>query len=173
MNNKEKILSSRQEDYTIDEHLEESDVIGIVSILQATKVFSETEVNLAKQEIEETILYGEEVTESKYFTIKDSLGNLIAYASYCPIPITLECWLLDWIAVHPDEQGKGYATKLITAVEDSVRKMKGKYLFIESSSLPESEPIRLCHAKNNFNEIARLPDFYKPGDDKIIYRKIL
>jgi hypothetical protein len=44
-------------------------------------------------------------------------------------------------------------------------------VLIETSSQPRYEPTRQFYLRLDYREVARVPDFYKPGDDRIIYAK--
>jgi ribosomal protein S18 acetylase RimI-like enzyme len=46
-------------------------------------------------------------------------------------------------------------------------------LIVDTSSLPEFESTRNFYRKNGYTEEARIREFWKAGDDKIIYRKSL
>jgi hypothetical protein len=59
------------------------------------------------------------------------------------------------------------------AAEQEIRKAKGRLALIETSSTPAYEKTRRFHLGLGYKVIARIPDFYSPGDDKIILQKRL
>jgi ribosomal protein S18 acetylase RimI-like enzyme len=44
---------------------------------------------------------------------------------------------------------------------------------IETSSQPKYLPTRKFYEKLGYREMARIPDFYRPGDDRVIFGKYL
>lgn len=158
---------------TLRSQLRSGDAKKIEQLLAGTGVFSEEEVALGAELAKECIESGSEQSGYHFILLENEGGEVKAYANYGPIPITEKCWDFYWMAVEPESQGKGYASLLTQAVFEEVLTKGGRQIFAEVSSLPASEPIRRCHAKNGFERMAVFEDFYKEGDAKIIYRKIL
>jgi ribosomal protein S18 acetylase RimI-like enzyme len=46
-----------------------------------------------------------------------------------------------------------------------------RLLIIETSSLPRYEAARQLYCRHHYREVARIPDFYADGDDRVIYAK--
>jgi hypothetical protein len=44
---------------------------------------------------------------------------------------------------------------------------------VETSSQPKYERTRSFYLRLGYREVSRIPDFYKPGDDRISYVKYL
>jgi ribosomal protein S18 acetylase RimI-like enzyme len=78
---------------------------------------------------------------------------------------------LYWMAVSPHHQGKGYGRKLVEWLETRVREIGGRLIIIETSSTPKYEPTRRFYLGLNYPEVARIPDYYQDGDDRVIYVK--
>ena len=57
------------------------------------------------------------------------------------------------------------------AEEEHVRREGGRLIVIETSSTEKYEPTRRFYLGLNYTEVARIPDFYGPGDGRIIYTK--
>ena len=55
----------------------------------------------------------------------------------------------------------------------AVRQMGGERLVLETSGRPDYERSRRFYERAGFTVHGRIPDFYKPGDDCIIYCKML
>ncbi|MEG5000657.1 hypothetical protein [Microcoleus sp. B4-D4] len=49
----------------------------------------------------------------------------------------------------------------------------GRVLLVETSGLPEFDRVRSFYRKCGYDEKARIRDFCKAGDDKIVYRKAI
>jgi hypothetical protein len=54
-----------------------------------------------------------------------------------------------------------------------IKKMKGKNIWIETSSRKDYDTTRAFYEKLNYIIAAELKDFYAPGDHKVIYHKPL
>lgn len=82
-------------------------------------------------------------------------------------------WNLYLRAVHPDRQGQGHGTLLLRHVEQELRARGERVLLVETSGLPNFERTRAFYRKCGFEPEACIRDFYKAGEDKIIFRKAL
>ena len=80
---------------------------------------------------------------------------------------------LYWIAVDPTEQGRGIAHALDEAVTDAVRREGGRWILAETSSTAPYEPARRFYLRRGYTLIERIPDFYRPGDDRLTFGKRL
>jgi ribosomal protein S18 acetylase RimI-like enzyme len=85
---------------------------------------------------------------------------------------------LYWIAVDPNWHGRGAGSLLVEYVEQQVCQMTtsaegARLLIIETSSLPRYEAARRLYLRHHYREVARIPDFYAEGDDRVIYAKRL
>ncbi|WP_206816887.1 GNAT family N-acetyltransferase [Chroococcus sp. FPU101] len=106
-----------------------------------------------------------------WITYEDSQPVGVAY--YAPEPFTYGTWNLYFIAVHPDRQGEGLGGKLLHYVEQMLTARGERILLVETSGRPSFERTRAFYRKNGYDEEARIREFYKAGDDKIIFRKAL
>ncbi len=59
------------------------------------------------------------------------------------------------------------------AAEADIKKAQGRLAIIETSSTPQYEKTIRFHLGNGYKVIGRIPDFYTPGDDKLIMLKRL
>jgi ribosomal protein S18 acetylase RimI-like enzyme len=103
----------------------------------------------------------------------ETSGILRSYACFGKASLTLRSWYLYWICVHPDVAGTGVAQALERAVADSVRRAGGDKLVLEASGRPDQERARRFYQRAGFNVAGRIPNFYGPGDDCVIYCKPL
>jgi ribosomal protein S18 acetylase RimI-like enzyme len=95
----------------------------------------------------------------------------LAYAA--PERMTEGTWNLLLIAVHPQSQAMGIGTRLTREVEARLAAAGARLLLVETSGLPEFAPTRGFYARRGYAEEARIRDFYRAGEDKIIFRKAL
>jgi hypothetical protein len=54
-----------------------------------------------------------------------------------------------------------------------LKKQGGRLLLVETSELADFQRTRSFYHKYGYDEEARIRDFYKAGDDKIVCRKVL
>jgi ribosomal protein S18 acetylase RimI-like enzyme len=102
------------------------------------------------------------------------VGGLVrAYACFSKAVLTVGSWYLYWICVHPAWQRAGVGRELQAAVEDAIRRAGGERIVVETSGRPDYERARRFYLRGGFTEVGRIPGFYKPGDDCVLYCKLL
>ncbi len=142
-----------------------------MKILQNTPEFKPSEVVVAEEVIDS---YLNDPISSGYYTLIAEADSAIAgYISYGPTPLTEGTWDIYWMAVSAEKQGRGIGGALMAHAEDKIREARGRLVIIETSSQPEYEKTRRFHLSHGYEVIARIPDFYTPGDDKLILQKRL
>ena len=100
-------------------------------------------------------------------------GAVAGYACFGATPLTQGTYDLYWIAVDPKLHGAGVGRALMRATEDAVRAEGGRLLLIETASKPSYDKTRAFYLAWGCSEVARVPDFYAIGDDKVIYARTL
>jgi ribosomal protein S18 acetylase RimI-like enzyme len=58
-------------------------------------------------------------------------------------------------------------------VEDRIKEMGGKRIYVETSSREQYRPTRSFYSRCGYQKEATLKNFYSPGDDKVIYLRVL
>jgi len=108
--------------------------------------------------------------ESGYcFVVAEIEGRVAGYACFGRTPCTDGTWDLYWIAVDPAHYGAGIGWTLMRAAEDAIRAERGRMVVIETASKPAYDRTRAFYVKYGCREVARVPDFYAVGDDKVVY----
>jgi ribosomal protein S18 acetylase RimI-like enzyme len=93
---------------------------------------------------------------------------------YCAAErMTNQTWNLLLIAVHEAAQGTGVASRLTERLEAVLIGQGGRVLLVETSSLPDFDRTRAVYRKLGYVEVARIPDFYAAGEDKVVFWKSL
>ena len=143
----------------------------VETILRATRVFREDEIRVGLEVLDSYLANPEQdYTALGAFTPG---GELLGFSIHGPTPCTLGTWDLYWIAVSPEAQGLGVGSVLLKEVEGRLARSNARLLVIETSSRPEYDPTRAFYLKRGYREVARVPDFYEVGDDRVIYAKNL
>jgi len=147
------------------------DVGRVRSLVASTGFFSAAEVDIAGELVTERLTKG--LRSGYHFVLAERGAGLVAYACYGPIDGAQDSFDLYWIAVSPDEQGKGLGTHVYARAEAAMRKAGAKRIYADTSSSDRYAATRGFYKRMGFAEQARLPDFYAPGDGKVIYVRAL
>lgn len=147
--------------------LKKEDRDEIYYILNSCNVFTEKEINVA-MELIDLNLSG---SPDYIVEVLSDGEKIMGYVCYGENPVAYGVWDLYWICIDPEEQGRGYGEMLVKRVEEVIREKGGRSIFIETSSLPSYERARNFYEKLGFKIVATIKDYYKVGDNKIIYRK--
>ncbi len=143
----------------------------IAELVAATGFFSSDEIVIAVELLEERLQKG--LASGYEFILADADARLLGYACFGPIPGAHGCYDLYWIAVQPEQQRTGLGRELLAGCEAAIRQAGGRRLYIDTSGRAHYAPTRTFYAHCGYRREAVLPDFYAPGDDKIIFCKAL
>lgn len=98
-------------------------------------------------------------------------GDLLGFICFGPKPLTEDCYNLYWIAVDKKFSRRGIGAELMLSMEEELLRKKARRIYIDTSSTQQYEAVRLFYEKCGFQVDSIQNDFYRIGDDKIIYRK--
>jgi ribosomal protein S18 acetylase RimI-like enzyme len=144
---------------------------AIMRMLAATPEFKPDEVVVAEEVIDS---YLKDSYQSGYYILVAEVEKRVSgYICYGPTPLTEGTWDIYWVAVGGGEQRRGVGSALMTFAEDEIKKAGGRLAIIETASQPEYERTRRFYHRYGFKLVGRIPDFYAPGDDKLILLKRL
>ncbi len=141
----------------------------IHALLRATQAFTAEEVTVALELVDEGLAGGE--ASGYHFVVGAIRDQVLGYACFGPTPLTEGVFDLYWIAVSPETQGRGVGRKLLLGVDVAVRARGGRMLLIETAGKPEYQKTRAFYERAGCDLVARVPDFYRVGDDKLIYAR--
>ncbi|MDH7512132.1 MAG: GNAT family N-acetyltransferase [Clostridiales bacterium] len=145
---------------------------AVLDIVRATGMFTAIEIQCAEEQID--IFLGQPGQQDYSLVVAENdKGQVVGYMSYGPTPLAEGAYDIYWMAVAPGVQGRGHGRKLVSWLEDRVKDWGGRLILIETSSQPKYERTRRFYLSLEYREVARIPDFYKPGDDRITYAKYL
>lgn len=96
---------------------------------------------------------------------------VVGYACYGSAPMADRVYDLYWIGVDPPHHGHHVGRALLQGVERAVQAAGGRMLLAETGGKPSYAATRAFYARTGFAEWARVADYYRDGDDKILYGK--
>ncbi|GIX47253.1 MAG: hypothetical protein KatS3mg131_1464 [Candidatus Tectimicrobiota bacterium] len=148
---------------------------AVRELVATAGVFSDAEVAIALELVEARLAQGARSGYAFLFAeLPGAAADLVVgYACFGPIPATVASYDLYWLVVRPAYRGLGLGTALLARSEAWVRRRGGKRLYVETSSRPAYAPTRAFYCARGYREVAVLPDYYAPGDAKVIYVKLL
>ena len=140
---------------------------AVLDALASCGAFSELEIEVAIG------MFDEGLAGDYTLLGLEAEGSLRGYACIGRASLTERSWYLYWICVHPVFHGRGLGQALQGAVEALVRRSGGDKLVLETSARAQYERSRRFYESAGFSVQGRLVDFYKRGEDCIIYCKAL
>ncbi len=140
------------------------------SMLLEAQVFTHEEIEVA-MELIDIVLKDANQEDYRIDCMTNDEDQAIGYVCYDPVPMTQGT--LYWIVVDPLCQGQGNGSRLLYFLEEVIREEKGRMILIDTSSIPEYEKAQKLYFRHGFQEVARVPDYYHPGNDRITFCKRL
>jgi ribosomal protein S18 acetylase RimI-like enzyme len=151
--------------------LRAEDAPALRALLEATGVFSSVEVDAAMQDVEGGS--DDEAPHGYRFLVAVDGAAPLGFTCFGRAWFSDGTWDLYWIAVDPASQRAGVGGALLAAVEAAAAAEGGRTMLAETGSKTSYEPARRFYRRHGYTEIARIPDFYAVGDDKVFYAKPL
>ena len=78
-------------------------------------------------------------------------------------------WNLWWLGVEPTAHGSGAAAALLHHAESHALAHRARLMIVETSSLDSTARARRFYSREGYAAIGQVPEFYGPGDDKVIF----
>jgi ribosomal protein S18 acetylase RimI-like enzyme len=152
-----------------------ADRAGVVRILEGAGNFTREEIATALELVDEWLEGGE---ESSYLTyVLDSIGEdslgMLGYVCFGPAPLTEWTYDLYWIAVDKSKHRGGVGKTLLKFAEEEVTRRGGRLLLIETSSQETYGGTIQFYERTGYELVGKIRDYYKLGDDKLIFAKRL
>ena len=145
----------------------------IRKILIDTRHFNDDEVNIAIELIDDYLNDKEQKDYIIQVYVTDDTNKTAGYICYGKRPLTDMTYDLYWIAVDPNIHGKGIGSSLVKFMEEDLKSQGGNLILIETSGKESYENERNFYSKNRYEVQTIIKDFYRRGDDLVIFRKYL
>jgi ribosomal protein S18 acetylase RimI-like enzyme len=152
-----------------------ADRSGVFRILENAGNFTPEEVGTALELIDEWLELGE---HSGYLTyVLDSQSEegseVLGYVCFGPTPLTESTYDLYWIAVDKSKHRGGVGKRLMKFAEEEIARRGGRMLLVETSSQETYGGTIQFYEKTGYELVGKIKEYYKPGDDKLIFVKKL
>ena len=140
----------------------------VAAITRGTGVFREDEVTIALEVFDAGI-----AGDPSYRLLgADADGELAAWICWGPTPCTVGTWDLYWLAVDPARQQRGLGAALVREMEHRLLGY-ARLIVVETAGRDDYAGTRAFYERCGYRATARIPDFYAPGDDQVVYSKYL
>jgi D-alanine-D-alanine ligase-like ATP-grasp enzyme/ribosomal protein S18 acetylase RimI-like enzyme len=148
-----------------------SDHDAILNLMAETGFFRSDEMEVAREVLEDALLRGAKGHYQSYTAAIDD--RPVGWACFGPTPCTMSTFDLYWIAVAPACQGRHIGAVLLQHAERLIAEADGRILVVDTSGRPQYHPTRRFYERQGYSIAAVLPEFYAPGDDKVVFAKRL
>lgn len=143
-----------------------SDRDAIERIVSESGFFTPAEIAVALELVDDP-------TGHYQFVIAEDGDEVLGYSCYGHISITESSYDLYWIVVDRTQRGGGIGRALMEETEKRIRDAGGTRLYAETSSQSLYESTQRFYEHTGFVLEATIRDFYKSGDNKLIYTRAL
>ena len=141
---------------------------SIFQIILTTNNFNEKDKKVAIDLIE---TYIENRYDGSYVECLIKDGKVIGFIYYEEAPLCEGVFEIYYVAIAPDERGKGYGKLFFSDLETRLKKKGLRIMLLETSSIDEYIPTMKFYESIGYRAVGRIKDYYKSGDDKLTYEK--
>lgn len=142
---------------------------SLAELLRATREFTAEDVEVALELIDEGIKGSDD-----YRFWVDAEGDRVrGYVCFGPTAMTRGTYDLYWICVDPLCKGQGVGRDLVREMEKEIAPERARLIRVETAGSAEYAATRAFYDHIGFEVVARIKDFYWPGNDLVIYGRYL
>ncbi len=143
----------------------------LLRLVEQQDNFNAQEVAVAIEVIDDTL----DPAKNDYciFVAVSEDQGVVGFICYGDIPMTDRRFDLYWVAVDPALGRQGIGRQLLARMETELSAQGSAKVYVDTSSTPGYDPARNFYERNGYQVACVLHDFYRDGDDKVIYLKEL
>jgi ribosomal protein S18 acetylase RimI-like enzyme len=97
----------------------------------------------------------------------------VAYACFGRTPMTETTFDLYWLVVAAEARGRGLGRAMLDATHEHLRGQGARTVRVETSSLEGQGGAARFYRSAGYRSVGAIPDFYRAGDDLLIFAKVL
>jgi len=108
--------------------------------------------------------------------VSDDAGapeRVLGYACFGATPMTDGTVDLYWLVMGREVRGQGLGGALYAGLEAELKQRGVRIIRVETSSLEGQGGARRFYEKTGFRLAGAIPDFYRQGDDLLVFAKVL
>jgi ribosomal protein S18 acetylase RimI-like enzyme len=143
----------------------------LLEALRSDDTFNEEEVQVALELIDNALEHGQHDYSVRVADLQTRPA--VGYICFGRTPMTAATYDLYWVVTHAQARGCGVASSLVRSMEDELRRLRARSVRVETSLKESYGAARGLYERLGYPVVARFPDFYRPGDDLIVYYKRL
>ncbi len=144
-----------------------TDLEQIRTLVKEVGVFTRVEIEVAVELLEFALTEKEPFYQ--FIFARVSAGHILGYTCFGETPLTDKRFDLYWLVVSSLAQRQGLGQVLFLQTETTIREQGGQRIYAETSGTEAYAKPRAFYQKMGMCEVARIFDFYRQGDDKVIY----
>lgn len=145
----------------------QDDVEGLKKVVDSSELFPSEYLD----EMISDYLNNADTQEIWFAHFDDATPDAIGYC--VPEKLTEGTYNLLAIGVSRSAQRNGLATAMMQYIEQLLRRIGGRILIVETSSDDAQMGARKFYQKIGYTQMAVITDFWKDGEDKIVFWKRL
>lgn len=143
-----------------------------MEIAFSTGLFSESEADQLLGATLRSIHDGTFAAETHFARVVDDADGKQAGWTYLSADEQADgVWELWWIGVSRTAEGHGFGAALLADAEEVAASHGARMLLISTSSTAATARARSLYERQGYVIVGTVPDFYGPGDDKVMYWK--
>jgi ribosomal protein S18 acetylase RimI-like enzyme len=105
--------------------------------------------------------------------VEDDGGRVLGYSCFGTTPMTAAAYDLYWLVVGEASRGRGIGAALVDDLVAVLKERGGRVIRVETSSLEGQGGARRFYEKTGFQLAGSIADFYRDGDDLLVFAKVL
>jgi GNAT superfamily N-acetyltransferase len=156
-----------------------SDRAQLIDILSQGAGFRSAEIACAIELLDAALAPADDDEADSYearVAVSDDAGageRVLGYACFGATPMTDATVDLYWLVMARDVRGQGLGGALYAGVEAELKQRGVRIIRVETSSLEGQGGARRFYEKTGFRLAGAIPDFYRQGDDLLVFAKVL
>lgn len=152
-----------------------ADRAQLIDILSQGAGFRSEEIACAIELVDDALVPSDQEREGYEVrvAVDDDGARVLGYACFGATPMTAAAYDLYWLVVAEAARGRGIGAALCAAVAQELKQRGGHVIRVETSSLEGQGGARRFYEKTGFGLAGSIADFYRDGDDLLVFAKVL